>query len=68
MKRLGCVLLLLVFIPLAFAKQREWQTATVLKLVSGGTETETVVAPLPGGGAVGESTTSSGKHMCVGSA
>jgi len=62
MKRLGCVLLLfLAFVPLTLAKPREWQTATVLQLISGGTET--VVAPLPGGGAVGESTTSSGKHM-----
>ena len=64
MKRLGRALLfLLLLVPLTFAKPREWQTATVLKLVSGGTETEAVVVPLPGGGAVGESTTSSGKHM-----
>ena len=64
MKRLAYVVLFLVLIPVASAKPREWQTATVLKLVSGGTETETVVVPLPGGGAVGESTTTSdGKHM-----
>ena len=63
MKRLGCVLLFLVLAPLAFAKPREWQTATVLKQISDGTETEAVVVPLPGGGAVGESTTTSGKHM-----
>jgi len=63
MKRLGCVLLFLVFVPLAFAKPLEWESASVLKLVSGGTETEAVVVPLPGGGAVGESTTTSGKHM-----
>ena len=44
------------------AKPREWQAATVLKLVSGGTETEAVVVPFPGGGGVGESSTSSGKH------
>ncbi len=63
MKRLGCVLLFLAFVPLASAKPREWETAAVLKLISGGTETEAVVAPLPGGGAVGQSTTTSGKHM-----
>jgi hypothetical protein len=63
MKRLGCVLLLLGLVPLASAKPREWETAAVLKVVSGGTETEAVVVPLPGGGAVGESTTTSGKHM-----
>jgi len=63
MKRLGCVLLFLVFVPLGFAKLREWQTATVLKQITDGTETEAVVVPLPGGGAVGESTTTSGKHM-----
>src|SRR6266403_2106644 len=62
MKRVGVLAFLLV-VPLAFAKPREWQTATVLKLVAGGSETEAVVVPLPGGGAVGESTTSSGKHM-----
>jgi hypothetical protein len=63
MKRLGCVLLFLGLVPLAFTKPREWQTATVLKQISGGTETEVVVVPLPGGGAVGQSTTTSGKHM-----
>jgi hypothetical protein len=63
MKRLLCVLLFLVLIAAAFAKPREWQTASVLKLVSGGSETEAVAVPLPGGGAVGESTTTSGKHM-----
>jgi hypothetical protein len=63
MKRLGCVLLFLVFVPPGFAKPREWQTASVLKLVSNGSETEAVVVPLPGGGAVGESTTTSGKHL-----
>lgn len=63
MKRLGRVFLLLLFVPLAVAKPREWQTATVLKAVTNGSETEAVVAPLPGGGAVGQSTTTSGKHM-----
>jgi len=63
MKRLGRVLVLLALVPLAVAKPREWQTATVLKAVSGGSETEAVVVPLPGGGAVGQSTTTSGKHM-----
>ena len=63
MKRIGSVLLFLLMVPLAFAKPREWQTATVLKLISNGSETEAVVVPLPGGGVVGESTTSSGKHM-----
>jgi hypothetical protein len=63
MKRAGCILLCLVFVPLAFAKPREWQTASVLKLASGGSETEAVAVPLPGGGAVGESTTTSGRHM-----
>ena len=63
MKRLGCVLLFLGLVPLASAKPHQWETATVLKLVSGGTQTEAVVVPLPGGGAVGESTTTSGKHM-----
>jgi hypothetical protein len=63
MKRLGCVLLFLGLVPLAVAKPREWQTATVLKQITDGTETEVVVAPLPGGGAVGQSTTTSGKHM-----
>lgn len=63
MKRLGCVLLfLLLFASFAFARPREWKTATVLKLVSGGAETDAVVVPLPGGGAVGQSTTTSGKH------
>jgi len=57
------VLLFLVFVPLVVAKPREWQTATVLKQITDGTETEVVVAPLPGGGAVGQSTTTSGKHM-----
>jgi hypothetical protein len=63
MKRFRCVFLFLFFIPGAIAKPREWQTASVLKLVSGGSETEAVAVPLPGGGAVGESTTTSGKHM-----
>ena len=56
----------LLFAPLAFAKSTEWQTATVVKADFGGTETEAVAAPLPGGGAVGESSTSSGKtQVCV---
>jgi hypothetical protein len=63
MKRLGCLLLFLGLVPLAVAKPREWQTASVLKQITDGTETEVVVAPLPGGGAVGQSTTTSGKHM-----
>ena len=63
MKRLGRVLLFLVFVPLGFAKPRDWQTASVLKQITDGTETEVVVAPLPGGGAVGESTTTFGRHM-----
>src|SRR6266852_355023 len=63
MKRFVCVLLFLFFVPLSITKPREWQTATVLKAVSNGSETEAVAVPLPGGGAVGESTTTSGKHM-----
>ena len=63
MKRLGYALLsFLLFVPLAFAKPRDWQAATVVKAQFGGTETEAVAVPLPGGGAVGESSTSSGKH------
>lgn len=52
----------LLLAPLTFAKSQEWQTATVVKAEFGGTETEAVVVPLPWGGAVGESSTSSGKH------
>ena len=52
----------LLFAPLTFAKSNEWETATVVKADSGGSETEAVAVPLPGGGAVGESSTSSGKH------
>ncbi len=52
----------LLFVPLAFAESREWQTATVVKADFGGTETEAVAVPLPGGAVVGESSTSSGKH------
>ncbi|HYL15254.1 MAG TPA: hypothetical protein VEV41_19605 [Terriglobales bacterium] len=52
----------LLFAPLTFAQPRDWQIATVVKADSGGTETEAVAVPLPGGGAVGESSTSSGKH------
>jgi hypothetical protein len=64
MKRfVACVLLLIGLAPLASAKPHDWETATVLKLVSGGSETEAVIVPMPGGGAVGESTTTSGKHM-----
>jgi hypothetical protein len=62
-KRFRCALFFLVLIPAAFAKPRGWQTATVLKAVSNGSETEAVAVPLPGGGAVSESTTTSGKHM-----
>ena len=50
----------LLFAPPMFAKSNEWQTATVVKADFGGTETEAVAVPLPG--AVGESSTSSGKH------
>ena len=53
---------LLLFTSLALAESREWQTATVVKADFDGTETEVVAAPLPGGAAVGESSTSSGKH------
>jgi hypothetical protein len=64
MRRLSFALLISVtFVALICAKEREWQTATVLKLIANGTETEAVVVPLPGGGAAGESTTSSGKHV-----
>src|SRR5205809_176594 len=63
MKRVGCVFVFLICVPLAIAKPREWQTATVLKAVANGSETEAVTVPLPGGGAVGESTTTSGKHF-----
>lgn len=63
MKRFACVLPLLFLVFPAFAKPREWQTATVLKAVSNGSETEALAVPLPGGGAAGESTTTSGKHM-----
>ena len=64
MRRLSCALLVsLTLVALMFAKEREWQTAAVLKLIANGTETEAVVVPLPGGGAAGESTTSSGKHL-----
>jgi hypothetical protein len=52
----------LLLAPLTFAKSHEWETAMVVKADFGGTETEAVTAPLPGGGAVGESSTSSGKH------
>lgn len=64
MRHLSFALLISVtFAALICAKEREWQTATVLKLIANGTETEAVVVPLPGGGAAGESTTSSGKHV-----
>lgn len=64
MRRLRLALLIsLTLVALLCAKEREWQTATVLKLIANGTETEAVVVPLPGGGAAGESTTSSGKHV-----
>ena len=44
MKRFRCALVsFLLFVPLAYAKPREWETATVLKLVSGGSETEAAV-------------------------
>jgi hypothetical protein len=62
-KPFASALFFLALIPAAFAKPREWQTATVLKAVSNGSETEALAVPLPGGGAVGESTTTSGKHM-----
>jgi hypothetical protein len=52
----------LLFAPLTFAKSPEWLTAKVIKAESGGTETEAVAVPLPGGGTVGEGSTSSGKH------
>jgi ribosomal protein L28 len=52
----------LLFASFTFAEPNEWQSATVVKADFGGTETEAVAVPLPGGGAVGESTTSSGKH------
>jgi hypothetical protein len=48
--------------PPAVAESRQWQTATVTKADFGGTDTEAVAVPLPGGGAVGESSSSSGKH------
>lgn len=47
---------------LAFAQSKNWESATVLKADFSGTQTEVTMAPLPGGGAVGESSTSSGKH------
>jgi hypothetical protein len=40
----------------------EWQTAKVVKADFARTATEAVAVPLPGGGAVDESSTSSGKH------
>jgi hypothetical protein len=52
----------LLFAPLALAKSPEWQTAKVVKAEFGGSETEAVAVPLPGGATVGESSTSSGKH------
>ena len=48
--------------PIAVAKSPEWEKATVIKADFSGSETEAVAAPLPGGTAVGESSTSSGKH------
>ena len=52
----------LLFAPSACAQTRKWQTATVVKADFGGSETEAVAVPLPGGTVVGESSTSSGKH------
>jgi len=61
-------LALLQFIPLAFAKSPDWQTAKVVKAETSRTEasTEAVVVPLHSGGAVAASSTSSGdsgKHQ-----
>jgi hypothetical protein len=47
---------------LALGKAPEWEKAKVIKADFTGAETEAVAVPLPGGGAVGESSTSSGKH------
>ncbi len=62
MKALALSLLVILFAPPMFAKSHEWQTATVVKADSGGSETEAVAVPLPRGGTVGESSTSSGTH------
>lgn len=51
-----------LFTPFVFAESHEWQTAKVLKADAGGTETEALAVPLPGGAVVGESSSSSGKH------
>jgi hypothetical protein len=48
--------------PLAEGKSPDWEKAKVIKADFGGSETEAVAVPLPGGAAVGESSTSSGKH------
>jgi hypothetical protein len=39
----------LLFVPFACAEPRKWQTATVVKADFGGTKTEAVAVPLPGG-------------------
>lgn len=52
----------LLLAPLTFANSQEWQTASVVKADFAGTETEGVAVRLPGGGVVGESSTSSGTH------
>jgi hypothetical protein len=59
---LAFVAITFFLMPLALAKSPEWQTAKVVKADSGGSETESVAVPLPGGASVGESSTSSGKH------
>jgi hypothetical protein len=47
--------------PAASAKSPEWEKANVIKADFGGSETEAVAVPIPGGTVVGESSTSSGK-------
>ena len=59
---LALVAITFFLMPLALAKSPEWQTAKVVKADSGGSETESVAVPLPGGATVAESSTSSGKH------
>jgi hypothetical protein len=48
--------------PSAVAKSPEWENAKVIKADFSGLETEAIAVPIPGGTAVGESSTSSGKH------
>lgn len=48
--------------PLAVAKSPDWENAKIVKADFSGSETEAIAVPIPGGAAVAESSTSSGKH------